>query len=153
MADGRVTIIPNVTVVGNLTRDPELRFTQGGKAITSFGIAVNRRKQVAGEWRDEEPAYFTITAWEQLGENLASSLTKGTRVIVSGRLEQRTYTTQGGESRTVLEITADEVGPSLRYATAQVERTDRRSADGAAAPQGAAPRSAEPAYYPDEEPF
>lgn len=111
-----------VTLVGNLTRDPELRFTQGGRAVASFGIAVNRRYQVNGEWQ-EQTSFFNVVAWGQLGENAAASLTKGARIIVSGRLEQREYQTQQGEKRTVVEINADEVGPSLRYATAQVERT------------------------------
>ena len=111
-----------VTLVGNLTRDPELRFTQGGRAVASFGIAVNRRYQVNGEWQ-EQTSFFNVVAWGQLGENAAASLTKGARIIVSGRLEQREYQTQQGEKRTVVEINADEVGPSLRFATAQVERT------------------------------
>ena len=109
-----------VTLVGNLTRDPELRFTQGGRAVASFGIAVNRRYQVNGEWQ-EQTSFFNVVAWGQLGENAAASLTKGARIIVSGRLEQREYQTQQGEKRTVVEINADEVGPSLRFATAQVE--------------------------------
>lgn len=111
-----------VTLVGNLTRDPELRFTQGGRAVATFGIAVNRRYQVNGEWQ-EQTSFFNVVAWGPLGENAAASLTKGARIIVSGRLEQREYQTQQGEKRTVVEVNADEVAPSLRYATAQVERT------------------------------
>jgi len=111
-----------VTLVGNLTRDPELRFTQGGRAVATFGIAVNRRYQVNGEWQ-EQTSFFNVVAWGTLGENAAASLTKGARIIVSGRLEQREYQTQQGEKRTVIEVNADEVAPSLRYATAQVERT------------------------------
>lgn len=118
-----------VTLVGNLTRDPELRFTQGGRAVASFGIAVNRRYQVNGEWQ-EQTSFFNVVAWGQLGENAAASLTKGARIIVSGRLEQREYQTQQGEKRTVVEVNADEVAPSLRYATAQVERTSRGDGDG-----------------------
>ena len=117
-----------VTLVGNLTRDPELRFTQGGRAVASFGIAVNRRYQVNGEWQ-EQTSFFNVVAWGQLGENAAASLTKGARIIVSGRLEQREYQTQQGEKRTVVEINADEVGPSLRFATAQVERTSSGGGD------------------------
>ncbi|CAB4584777.1 MAG: single-stranded DNA-binding protein [Actinobacteria bacterium] len=118
-----------VTIVGNITRDPELRFTAGGKGIASFGLAVNRRYQQNGEWQ-EKVSFFNVTAWDQLGENAAASLTKGTRVIVTGRLEQREYETQQGEKRNVVEIVADEIGPSLRWATATVERTQRASSDG-----------------------
>jgi single-strand DNA-binding protein len=147
-----------VTVVGNLTRDPELRFTTGGKGIASFGIAVNRRYQQNGEWQ-EKVSFFNISAWDTLGENAAASLTKGTRVIVTGRLEQREYETQQGEKRNVVEIVADEIGPSLRWARAEIERTQRSSADGGGAPTGGSPRPANtggrPAdpIYGDEEPF
>ncbi len=89
-----------VTIVGNLTRDPELRFTAGGKGVASFGVAVNRRYQVNGEWQ-EKTSFFNVTAWDQLGENAAASLTKGARIIVSGRLEQREYETKEGEKRSV----------------------------------------------------
>jgi single-strand DNA-binding protein len=117
-----------VTLVGNLTRDPELRFTQSGQAIATFGLAVNRRYQQNGEWQ-EKVSFFNVVAWAQLGENAASSLQKGSRVIVTGRLEQREYESRDGDKRNVVEIVADEVGPSLRWATATVERTDRRTAD------------------------
>ena len=100
-----------VTIVGNLTRDPELRFTTGGKGVASFGVAVNRRYQQNGEWQ-EKMSFFNVTAWDTLGENAAASLTKGTRVIVTGRLEQREYETKEGEKRNVVEIVADEIGPS-----------------------------------------
>ena len=113
-----------VTIVGNLTRDPELRFTAGGKGIASFGVAVNRRWQQNGEWQ-EKVSFFNVTAWDTLGENIAASLTKGTRVIVTGRLEQREYETKEGEKRNVVEIVADEIGPSLRWARAEVERIAR----------------------------
>jgi single-strand DNA-binding protein len=119
----------SVTLVGNITRDPELRFTNGGRAVASFGLAVNRRYQVNGEWQ-EQVSYFNVTAWGQLGENAAQSLGKGSRAIVAGRLEQRQYETRDGEQRSVVEIVADEIGPSLRWATAQVEKTSRQSADG-----------------------
>lgn len=146
-----------VTVVGNLTRDPELRFTAGGKGIASFGIAVNRRYQVNGEWQ-EKVSFFNITAWDQLGENAAASLTKGARIIVTGRLEQREYETNAGEKRNVVEIVADELGPSLRWARAEVERTQRTGPDGApagGARPAAAPAGARPTdpVYGDEEPF
>ena len=102
----------SITLVGNLTRDPELRFTTGGKGVASFGIAVGRRYQVNGEWQ-EQTSYFNIVAWGQMGENAAATFTKGMRVIVSGRLEQREFQNREGEKRTAIEINADEVGPSL----------------------------------------
>ena len=114
-----------ITLVGNLTRDPELRFTANGRAVASFGIAVGRRYQVNGEWQ-EQTSYFNITAWGELGENAAASLSKGSRIVVTGRLEQREYTTREGDKRTAIDVIADELGPSLRWATAQVERTPRK---------------------------
>jgi len=148
----------NVTIVGNLTRDPELRFTAGGKGVASFGVAVNRRYQVNGEWQ-EKVSFFNVTAWDQLGENAAASLTKGARIIVTGRLEQREYETKEGEKRNVVEIVADELGPSLRWARAEVERTQRTGPDGTPAasnrPTAAASASGRPSdpVYGDEEPF
>ena len=150
----------SVTLVGNLTRDPELRFTTGGRGVASFGIAVSRRYQVNGEWQ-EQTSYFNIVAWGQLGENAASSLTKGMRVVVSGRLEQREYQNREGEKRTAIEINADEIGPSLRWATASVERTPRNEGGGNG---GGAPRGGNAGgngggntggeFFPnDEEPF
>jgi single-strand DNA-binding protein len=124
-----------VTLVGNLTRDPELRFTQSGQAIATLGIAVSRRYQQNGEWQ-EKTSFFNVTAWGQLGENAASSLSKGARAIVTGRLEQRSYETQDGEKRSVVEVVADEIGPSLRWATAQVDRNDRREGSGSGAGSG-----------------
>ena len=118
-----------VTLVGNLTREPELRFTQAGQAIATLGIAVSRRYQQNGEWQ-EQTSFFNVTAWGQLGENAAASLNKGSRAIVTGRLEQRSYETQDGEKRSVVEVVADEIGPSLRWATAQVDRNDRREGAG-----------------------
>ena len=116
-----------IMVVGNLTKDPELRFTAGGKGVASFGIAVGRRYQVNGGWQ-EQTSYFNVTAWGQLGENAAATLTKGSRVIVTGRLEQREYTTREGDKRTAIEVVADELGPSLRWATAQIERVPSHGA-------------------------
>jgi single-strand DNA-binding protein len=143
----------SVTVVGNITRDPELRYTTGGRAVTSFGLAVNRRYQVNNEWQ-EQTSFFDIVAWAQLGENAAASLNKGARVIVSGRLEQRSWETQNGEKRSKVEIVADEIGPSLRWATATVARTDRTGGGdrGDLAP-AAGGRPAENQSYGDEEPF
>jgi single-strand DNA-binding protein len=119
----------NVTLVGNLTRDPELRYTNGGQAVASFGLACNRRYQQNGEWK-EQTSFFNIVAWGQLGENAAQSLAKGARIIVSGRLDQRSYETKDGESKSSVEIVADEIGPSLRWATASIERTTRTEGQG-----------------------
>jgi single-strand DNA-binding protein len=149
----------SITLVGNLTRDPELRFTTGGRGVASFGIAVGRRYQVNGEWQ-EQTSYFNIVAWGQLGENAASSLTKGMRVVVSGRLEQREYQNREGEKRTAIEINADEVGPSLRWATASVERNPRNEGGQGGQGGGRAPSTGGQGgqgggdYFPaDEEPF
>ncbi|MEY2967647.1 MAG: single-stranded DNA-binding protein [Actinomycetota bacterium] len=142
-----------ITLVGNLTRDPELRFTTGGRGVASFGIAVGRRYQVNGEWQ-EQTSYFNITAWGQLGENAAATLAKGSRVIVTGRLEQREYTTRDGDKRTAIEVVADELGPSLRWATAQVERQSGQGGGGGG--RGGNQRGGDSApdpYMGDEEPF
>ena len=150
-----------VTIVGNITRDPELRFTAGGKGIASFGVAVNRRWQQNGEWQ-EKGSFFNVTAWDTLGENIAASLTKGTRVIVTGRLEQREYETKEGEKRNVVEIVADEIGPSLRWARAEVERIARdgggssgggsNAGGGNSGGSSSGSRAPDPVYG-DEEPF
>ncbi len=143
----------SVTVVGNLTRDPELRYTTGGRGVASFGLAVNRRYQQNGEWQ-EQTSFFNITAWGDLGENLAASVSKGARVIVTGRLQQREYQTKEGENRTIVEIIADEAGPSLRWAQAQVERISRDDAtSGGGGGGGGGGRSAPDPVYGDEEPF
>jgi len=149
----------NVTVVGNCTRDPELRFTAGGQAVASFGLAVNRRWQnrQTNEW-EEAVSFFDVTCWAQLAENVAESITKGSRVIVSGRLDQRSWETQDGDKRSKIEIVADEIGPSLTYATAQVVRNERREGfDGGSGGASSAPRapqnSAPAGYDMDEEPF
>ena len=113
-----------VTITGTLTRDPELRFTQGGKGVATIGVAVNHRYQRNGEWV-EEASFFNVTAWGPLGENVAASVVKGSRVIVTGRLQQRSYETQQGEKRSVVEIIADEIGASMRWATVVVEKTQR----------------------------
>ena len=118
-----------VTLTGNLTKDPELRYTTGGRGVASFGLAVNRRYQVNGEWQ-EQVSFFNVVAWADLGENAAASLHKGNRIVVTGRLEQRSYETREGEKRNVTEVIADDLGPSLRWAQAQVERISRDSADG-----------------------
>jgi single-strand DNA-binding protein len=116
-----------VTLVGNVTRDPELRYTSGGAANVSFGLAVNRRWQnrQTQEW-EERVSFFNIVCWREMAENVAESLAKGSRVVVTGRLEQRSWETENGDKRSVVEVNADEIGPSLRWATAQITRNDRR---------------------------
>ena len=142
----------SITVVGNLTRDPELRFTQGGTALANCGIAVNRRYQQNGEWQ-EQTSFFNIVAWGDLAENVSASLNKGDRVIVTGRLEQRSYESKEGEQRSIVEIRADEMGPSLRWAQSQVERIRRDSADGGSSGGGGGGMRAPDPVYGDEEPF
>jgi len=118
------------TLSGNLTRDPEIRYTRDGQASATFGLAVNRRWQTRGSdaW-EESTSFFDVVCWRELAENVALSLVKGARVIVSGRLEQHTWETDAGERRSRVEITADEVGPSLRFATAEISRAERRAPD------------------------
>jgi single-strand DNA-binding protein len=146
----------NITLIGNITRDPELRFTSSGQAMATFGLAVNRRWQnrQSGDW-EEATSFFDIVCWAQLGENVAESLGKGSRVVVSGRLEQRSWETDNGDKRSKVEVIADEIGPSLRYATAEVTKNERRSGDfdgGGGAPARTAPEP-QAGYPADEEPF
>ena len=124
MAAGDIT----VTVIGNLTNDPELRFTPSGAAVASFTVASSSRvlDKTTNEWKDGESVFMRCSVWRQYAENVAESLTKGTRVIVSGRLKQRSYETREGEKRTVMELEVDDVGPALRYATAKVNRVQRQ---------------------------
>jgi single-strand DNA-binding protein len=114
-------------IVGNLTDDPELRYTPNGAAVANFSVAVTPRfrDQQTNEWKDGDTSFFRVNAWRNLAENVAESLTRGSRVVVVGRLKQRSWETQEGERRTVVEIEADEVAPSLRWATAKVEKTGR----------------------------
>src|ERR687887_2255737 len=118
-----------ITVVGNLTDDPELRFTPSGAAVAKFRVASTPRfmDKASGEWKDGEPLFLSCTVWRQAAENVAESLQRGSRVIVSGRLRQRSYETKEGEKRTVIELEVDEIGPSLRYATAKVQKMSRSS--------------------------
>jgi single-strand DNA-binding protein len=119
-----------VTIAGNLTREPELRFTPSGQASATFGIAVNRTwTDRQSQERKESSSFFDVVAWGNLAENAAASLAKGTRVVVTGRLDQRSWETQEGEKRSKVEITADDLAPSLRWATAQVTRKERRTAE------------------------
>jgi single-strand DNA-binding protein len=113
-----------ITVVGNLTADPELRYTQNGVAVANFTIASTPRNfdRASGEWKDGEALFMRASVWREFAEHVASSLTKGARVVATGRLRQRSYETKEGEKRTSIELEVDEIGPSLRYATAQVQR-------------------------------
>jgi len=132
-----------ITVVGNLTADPELRYTQNGLAVANFTIASTPRTldRASNEWKDGEALFLRVSVWREFAEHVAGSLTKGSRVIATGRLKQRSYETKEGEKRTSIELEVDEIGPSLRYATAQVTRA-ASSRDGA--PRGAAPVAEEP---------
>ena len=139
------------TVVGNLVRDVELKFTTTGTAIASFGLAVNRSwKNKQDEWV-EQTSFFDITAFGEMGENVAASLTKGARVIVSGRLEQQSWENQEGEKRSKIAIIADAVGPDLKYATAEVARTERTSSSSGGGYSTGGQGDTSP--LPDEEPF
>ena len=113
-----------VTIVGNLTRDPELRYTPNGAALVKFGVAVSRRAKddATGQWKDVETNFFNVTAWRTLAENAAETLTQGSRVVVIGRLRTNSWETQEGEKRSTIEIEAEEVGPSLKWATAKIEK-------------------------------
>src|ERR1700691_5990570 len=116
-----------VSIVGNLTREPELRFTPSGQATATFGVAVNRTwTDRQSQERRESTSFFDVVCWGTLAENAATSLTRGARVVVTGRLDQRSWETQDGEKRSKVEITADEIGPSLLFATTDVQRTARR---------------------------
>ena len=139
-----------ITLVGNLTADPELRFTQSGVPVAGFTVASTPRifDRASGEWKDGDALFLRCTLWRQPAENVAETLTKGARVIVTGRLKQRSYDTREGEKRTVVEVDVEEIGPSLRYATARVTRAgktttapaaDRAAVNTAAATRGPAP--------------
>ncbi|MCQ9337384.1 single-stranded DNA-binding protein [Corynebacterium phoceense] len=122
----------NITVVGNIVADPELRFTPAGAAVANFRVASTPRRynSQTNQWEDGEAMFLTCNVWRQAAENVAETLTKGMRIIVTGRLKARSYQTREGENRTVFEIDVDEVGPSLRYATAQVARNHREGGNG-----------------------
>ena len=163
-----------ITIIGNVTRDPELRYTANSQSVTTFGVAVNRRWQnrQSQEW-EESTSFFDVVCWGTLADNVADCMAKGTRVVVTGRLEQRSWETQDGEKRSKVEVVADEVGPSLRWATAKVTKSERRNGP-AGAPGGgpgggqgggpgggpdrssqdrAAAAPAPASYHEEEEPF
>lgn len=147
----------NVTLIGNLVDDPELRFTPSGVALAKIRLAVNRRwRGQDGEWQ-EDTSFFNGTVWREQAETVAESLQKGARVIVSGRLEQRSWETQEGDKRSVVEIQIDEIGPSLRWATATVNKTQRSDSYGDSSqkqqPTSASTPTARDDYGPDEAPF
>ena len=139
-----------VTLTGNATREPELRYTPSGQAVASFGLAVNRRWQnrQTQEW-EEAVSFFDVTAWQQLAENCSESVGKGTRVTVTGRLDQRTWETPEGEKRSKIEVVADDIAVSLRWATVDITRNER--SDNNRSGQGSMENV--PPYNPDEEPF
>ncbi len=126
-----------ITLVGNITRDPELRFTPAGQPIANLGLAVNRRWQnrQTQEW-EEATSFFDVVCWRDMAENACESLAKGSRIIVTGRLDQRSWENQDGERRSKVEVVADEIGPSLRWATCTVTKNERRSGEG---PPGGGP--------------
>ena len=162
----------SITVVGNVTRDPELRFTQGGMAVANFGVAWNKRKPDG----EEEVSFFNVSCFRSLAENVAESITKGSRVVVYGMLQQRSWDGPDGDRRSAVEIIADDVAPSLRWASAEISRNEFKG-DGGGAPRGGqnsggqnsggqnsggqgggggnrpAPNPTPPAYDMDEEPF
>jgi single-strand DNA-binding protein len=159
-----------ITMIGNLTADPELRFTPSGAAVANFTVASTPRTfdRQTGEWRDGEALFLRCNIWRQAAENTAESLTRGMRVIVTGRLRQRSFETREGEKRTVLEMDVDEVGPSLRYATAKVNKVNRQGSGGggygsaggppddpwsSAPPAGSSAGPAAGPGYDDEPPF
>ncbi|HEY6634073.1 MAG TPA: single-stranded DNA-binding protein [Acidimicrobiia bacterium] len=145
----------NVTLIGNLTRDPELRFTPSGVAVATIGLAVNRSwRGKDGEWQ-EQTSFFDCVVWREQAEQVAESLQQGARVIVSGRLEQRSWETKEGEKRYAVEVQVDEMGPSLRWATATVNKTQRQDnwSENSNQSAGATAPAARENYGPDEAPF
>ena len=143
-----------ITVVGNLTADPELRFTPSGAAVANFTVASTPRiyDRQSGEWKDGEALFLRCNIWREAAENVAESLTRGARVIVSGRLKQRSFETREGEKRTVFEVEVDEIGPSLRYATAKVNKASRSGGGGGGFGAGGGSRQAAPAAQPASAP-
>ncbi|CQD02848.1 single-stranded DNA-binding protein [Mycobacterium lentiflavum] len=136
-----------ITVVGNLTADPELRFTPSGAAVANFTVASTPRTfdRQSGEWKDGEALFLRCNIWREAAENVAESLTRGSRVIVTGRLKQRSFETREGEKRTVVEVEVDEIGPSLRYATAKVNKASRSGGGGGGFGSGGGSRQSAPA--------
>lgn len=144
-----------ITVVGNMTSDPELRYTPTGAAVASFTVAATPRMldKTTNEWRDGDPLFLRCNIWRQAAENVGESLTRGARVIVQGRLRQRSYDTKEGEKRTVIELEVDEIGPSLRYATASVNKVARSGGEGSGGGRGQGKDDPWGSGTPDEPPF
>ncbi|GAB3675232.1 single-stranded DNA-binding protein [Saccharopolyspora tripterygii] len=157
-----------ITVVGNLTADPELRFTPSGAAVANFTIASTPRTfdRQSGEWKDGEALFLRCNIWRQAAENVAETLTRGMRVIAQGRLRQRSFETKEGEKRTVVELEVDDIGPALKYATAKVNKVSRGGGGGgfgggssapagppADDPWGSAPPAGSGGGFSDEPPF
>ena len=150
-----------ITVVGNLTADPELRFTPSGAAVANFTVASTPRTfdRASNEWKDGDALFMRCSIWRQAAENVAESLTRGARVVVTGRLKQRSYETKEGEKRTVVELEVDEIGPSLRYATAKVNKTSRGGGFGGSGSSGpsddpwSTPAASGGGDFSDEPPF
>jgi single-strand DNA-binding protein len=138
-----------ITIVGNLTADPELRFTPSGAAVANFTVASTPRiyDRQSGDWKDGEALFLRCNIWREAAENVAESLTRGSRVIVTGRLKQRSFETREGEKRTVFEVEVDEIGPSLRYATAKVNKASRSGGGGGGFGSGGGSRQ-QPAQAP-----
>lgn len=137
-----------ITVIGNLTGDPELRFIPSGTAVANFTVASTPRTfdKPSGKWKDGDPLFLRCNIWRDEAEHVAESLVKGDRVIVQGRLRQRSYETNKGEKRTVIELEVDEIGPSLKWATAKVSRAERSSGGRSGAPGGAVPDDDQPPF-------
>ena len=144
----------NITIIGNLTRDPELRFTPGGAAVTDIGVAwnENRRNKETQEW-ENIPSYFDITCWFDLAENVAATLRKGDRVVVTGNLKWDSWQSNDGETRSKVKVIADDVAPSLRFATIDNGAIQRTQSRGGGYDAGAPAPSTPPSYDPNEEPF
>ena len=147
-----------VMLVGNLTDDPELRFTPNGAAVANFRLAVTPRVRDGDSWKDGETSFFRINVWRQQAENVAETLQKGTRCIVVGRLRTRSWETPEGEKRSVTEVEADELGPSLKFATAKVERSSRGGSGGGGGGgggdwAGSAAGASKGGQFNDEPPF
>lgn len=147
-----------VTLIGNITRDPELRYTTGATGVANFGIAINKRyfDQKDNEWKEQDPSFFNCTAWRDLGEHIASSARKGQRWIVVGELQQRSWETDQGEKRSSIEVVVSAAGPDMKWATCEVERIERSTGNqqqqpAASSAQGGG-RQPDP-IYGDEEPF
>jgi single-strand DNA-binding protein len=124
-----MTTTSSITIAGNLTRDPEIRYTRDGQATTALSVAVNRRWQnrQTQEWEESTTSFFDVVCWRDLAENAALSLTRGARIVVTGRLEQRSWETDDGETRTKVELVADDIGASLRFATVDIHKVERHA--------------------------